>query len=81
MNLLGPYLPQWMSSVRLRSVSDATTTAASTATSCVTLSMTVATALTRDRRTVSNAEKKEVAMLIFYNCILNITQCILTILC
>ena len=45
--------PQWKSSARLRSVSAVTTTAASTATSCVTLSMTAATALMRDRRTVS----------------------------
>ncbi len=45
--------PQWKSSARLRSVSAVTTTAASTATSCVTLSMTAVTALTRDRKTVS----------------------------
>lgn len=44
---------QWKSSVRRRSVSAVTTTAAFTATSCVTLLMTVVTALMRDRKTVS----------------------------
>lgn len=45
--------PQWKSSVRHLSVSAVTTTAASTATSCATLSMTVVTAQMRDRKTVS----------------------------
>lgn len=49
-----PVCPQWTSSVRLRSGSAVTTTAASTATSCATPSMTVATALTRGRKTVSS---------------------------
>lgn len=39
--------------MRLRSVSAVTTIAASTATSCVTLLMTVVTVLMRDRKTVS----------------------------
>lgn len=45
--------PQWTSSVKLRSVSAVTTTAASTATSCVTPPMTVVMALMRNRTTVS----------------------------
>lgn len=44
--------PQWTSSARLRSVSAVKTIAASTATSCVTLSMTVVTAPMRNRKTV-----------------------------
>lgn len=43
---------QWTSSVRRRSVSAVTTTAASIAMSCATLWMTVATAQMRERRTV-----------------------------
>lgn len=45
--------PQWKSSVRHLSVSAVTTTAAFTATSCVTLLMTAVTALMKDKKTVS----------------------------